>query len=98
MKGLVIKNTGSWYTVKADNGKIIESKIKGNNMKDGKETARDIFARHAEMLIGVKGLDKKPWIYQLGKASEVNGIFYWLCDKSTQLYGGLSYTCSFGIQ
>ena len=30
MKGLVIKNTGSWYTVKADNGKIIESKIKGN--------------------------------------------------------------------
>lgn len=59
-------------------------------MKDGKETARDIFTRHTEMLIGVKGLDKKPWIYQLGKASEVNGTFYWLCDKSTQLYGSLS--------
>lgn len=30
MHGLVIKNTGSWYTVKTDEGKIIESKIKGN--------------------------------------------------------------------
>lgn len=30
MRGLVIKNTGSWYTVKISDGKIIESKIKGN--------------------------------------------------------------------
>lgn len=30
MDGLVIKNTGSWYTVKTSNGKIVESKIKGN--------------------------------------------------------------------
>ncbi len=30
MKGLVIKNTGSWYTVKTDGGKLIQSKIKGN--------------------------------------------------------------------
>ncbi len=30
MKGLVIKNTGSWYTVKTDSGQLIESKIKGN--------------------------------------------------------------------
>lgn len=30
MKGLVIKNTGSWYTVKTDDGRLIESKIKGN--------------------------------------------------------------------
>ena len=30
MKGLVIKNTGSWYTVKTDDDKTIESKIKGN--------------------------------------------------------------------
>ncbi len=59
-------------------------------MKDGKEIAREIFSRHSRMLIGVKGLDKKPWIYPLGKASEVNGTFYWLCDKSTQLYGSLS--------
>ena len=30
MKGLVIKNTGSWYTVRTDNGDTVESKIKGN--------------------------------------------------------------------
>ena len=30
MKGLVVKNTGSWYTVKTDDGNVVESKIKGN--------------------------------------------------------------------
>ncbi len=30
MKGLVIKNTGSWYTVKTDEGRVIDCKIKGN--------------------------------------------------------------------
>lgn len=30
MRGLVIKNTGSWYHVKLDNGDIIESRIRGN--------------------------------------------------------------------
>lgn len=29
MIGLVIKNTGSWYTVKAEDGQIVECKIKG---------------------------------------------------------------------
>lgn len=30
MKGLVIKNTGSWYTVLTDDGQTIDCKIKGN--------------------------------------------------------------------
>lgn len=30
MRGLVIKNTGSWYTVRTDEGQDVESKIKGN--------------------------------------------------------------------
>ena len=30
VRGLVIKNTGSWYTVKTEDGKTIDSKIKGN--------------------------------------------------------------------
>ena len=30
MKGLVIKNTGSWYSVKTDVGNLVECKIKGN--------------------------------------------------------------------
>ena len=28
--GLIIKNTGSWYTVKTDEGPTVECKIKGN--------------------------------------------------------------------
>ena len=30
MKGSVIKNTGSWYQVKTDDGQLVECKIKGN--------------------------------------------------------------------
>ena len=30
MHGLVIKNTGSWYTVKTDEDTIVNCKIKGN--------------------------------------------------------------------
>lgn len=30
MKGLVVKNTGSWYQVKADDGSLTECKMKGN--------------------------------------------------------------------
>ena len=30
MKGLVIKNTGSWYTVRTDDGQLVDCKVKGN--------------------------------------------------------------------
>ena len=30
MHGLVVKNTGSWYTVLTDDGQLVESKVKGN--------------------------------------------------------------------
>ena len=39
MKGLVVKNTGSWYTVHTDDGRDVESKIKGNfRLKDIRST------------------------------------------------------------
>ncbi len=39
MKGLVIRNTGSWYLVKTDDGQLVECKIKGNfRLKDIKST------------------------------------------------------------
>jgi len=39
MKGLVVKNTGSWYLVKTDAGRIIETKLKGNfRLKEIKST------------------------------------------------------------
>ena len=30
MLGLVVKNTGSWYCVKADDGRMVDCKVKGN--------------------------------------------------------------------
>ena len=30
MKGLVVKNTGSWYTVRTDDGQFLDCKVKGN--------------------------------------------------------------------
>ena len=35
MTGLVIKNTGSWYTVKTDSNQLVECKIKGNFRRKG---------------------------------------------------------------
>lgn len=35
MRGLVVKNTGSWYQVKTDTGRLIDAKLKGNfRLKD----------------------------------------------------------------
>jgi ribosome biogenesis GTPase len=30
VKGLVVKNTGSWYTVRLDDGRLLDCKVKGN--------------------------------------------------------------------
>lgn len=39
MRGLVVKNTGSWYTVRTDDNRDVESKIKGNfRLKDIRST------------------------------------------------------------
>jgi len=39
LKGLVIKNTGSWYQVCTDNGELVDCKIKGNfRLKDIRTT------------------------------------------------------------
>ncbi len=59
-------------------------------LKDGREMATGALSSDYQPLIGLKGLDKKPWIYPLGRGREINGIFWWLCDKSTLLYGSLS--------
>ena len=42
MNGLVIKNTGSWYTVYTEDGRHIESKIKGNFRLKGIRTTNPI--------------------------------------------------------
>lgn len=42
MKGLVVKNTGSWYTVRTDEGNEVESKIKGNFRLKGIRTTNPV--------------------------------------------------------
>lgn len=42
MKGLVIKNTGSWYTVHTDDGMDIDSKVKGNFRLKGIRTTNPV--------------------------------------------------------
>lgn len=56
MKGLVIKNTGSWYTVLTDDGKTIESKIKGNfRLKGIRSTNPVAVGDHVEIITNQEG-------------------------------------------
>ena len=56
MKGLVIKNTGSWYTVKTDDGQLIESKIKGNFRLKGIRSINPVaVGDHVEIITNQEG-------------------------------------------
>ena len=56
MYGLVIKNTGSWYTVKTDEGAIIESKIKGNfRLKGIRSTNPVAVGDRVELILNQEG-------------------------------------------
>lgn len=56
MRGLVIKNTGSWYHVKTDDGRVIECKIKGNfRLKDIKSTNPVVVGDYVHIIINQEG-------------------------------------------
>lgn len=56
MKGLVIKNTGSWYTVRTDDGRDVESKIKGNfRLKDIRSTNPVSVGDRVDIIINNEG-------------------------------------------
>ena len=56
MRGLVIKNTGSWYTVKTDDGRTIESKIKGNfRLKGIRSTNPIAVGDYVQIIINQEG-------------------------------------------
>ena len=42
MKGLVVKNTGSWYTVRTDDDQLLDCKIKGNFRLKGIRTTNPV--------------------------------------------------------
>ncbi len=53
-KGIVVKSTGSWYTVKTDNGTLIESRIKGNIRLKGIRSTNPIAVGDIVELIELK--------------------------------------------
>lgn len=80
MHGLVIKNTGSWYTVKTDDGRIIESKIKGNfRLKGIRSTSPVAVGDYVEIILNPEGTalissidDRKNYIIR--KASNLSKL------------------------
>lgn len=56
MQGLVIKNTGSWYQVKTDDGQLIECKIKGNfRLKGIRSTNPVAVGDHVQIILNQEG-------------------------------------------
>lgn len=78
MHGLIIKNTGSWYTVKTDDGRIVESKVKGNfRLKGIRSTTPVAVGDYVDIIINAEGTalisaidDRKNYIIR--KASNLS--------------------------
>lgn len=78
MHGLIIKNTGSWYTVKTDDGCIVESKVKGNfRLKGIRSTSPVAVGDYVDIIINPEGTalisaidDRKNYIIR--KASNLS--------------------------
>ncbi len=63
MKGLVVKNTGSWYQVKTDSGELIECKIKGHfRMQEIRSTNPIAVGDHVEF---EKNMDGTAMIHSI---------------------------------
>jgi ribosome biogenesis GTPase len=70
MHGLVVKNSGSWYLVKTDAGRLVECKIKGNfRIKDIRTTN--------PIAIGDRVLFEP--------IDDVSGLIYEICDRQNYI-------------
>lgn len=78
MHGLIIKNTGSWYTVKTDDGRIVECKVKGNfRLKGIRSTSPVAVGDYVDVIMNPEGTalisaidDRKNYIIR--KASNLS--------------------------
>ena len=100
MRGLVIKNTGSWYTVRTEDGRDIESKIKGNfRMKDIKSTNPVAVGDRVVIDINKEGTafiteieERKNYIIRrASNLSKQSHIIAQLGSGDADRYGELSY-------
>ena len=79
MRGLVIKNTGSWYTVKTDDGQLIESKIKGNfRLKGIRSTNPVAVGDYVQLITNQEGT---AFISSIGNSSFLLSIIVSLITK-----------------
>ena len=63
MKGLVIKNTGSWYTVRTDDGQLVDCKVKGNFRLKGIRTTNPVaIGDRVNMEEGERRKEEGAWI------------------------------------
>lgn len=53
MHGIVVKNTGSWYTVRTDDGQVVECKVKGNfRIRGIRSTSPVVIGDHVTIIPG----------------------------------------------
>lgn len=83
MHGLVVKNTGSWYTVKTDSGQLIDCKLKGNfRLKGIRSTSPVAVGDYVQIVTNAEGTamitaidDRKNYIIRkspnLSKQSQI---------------------------
>ena len=80
MKGIVYKSTGSWYTVKAQNGTFYECRIKGKFRIDGIKSTNPVAAGdHVVFEVETKGDET------VGVISKIEGRENYIIRKSVNL-------------
>jgi len=83
-KGIVIKSTGSWYTVKTEDGFFIESRIKGNlRLKGIRSTNPIAVGDHVELTLSNE--DNSIGSQQVGFISKIFPRINYIIRKSPNL-------------
>ncbi len=65
MQGLVIKNTGSWYTVRTDGGQLLDCKIKGNFRLKGIRSTNPVAVGDRVTVVPATGNDGATFITEI---------------------------------
>jgi len=77
-KGIVIRSTGSWYSVKTEAGQVIDCKIKGNfRIKDIKSTNPIAVGDHVEFRLDEQDMEKTT--------NKAVGLITEICDRKNYI-------------
>jgi len=63
MKGIVVKNTGSWYTIRTEEGQIVDCKIKGNFRLKGIRSTNPVAV--GDHVVANQTADGTAWITEI---------------------------------